>query len=98
VKGLAAESLQLLRAALFDPRFPALFELPVYGSIIGMFELNNLGEMRKPAFKVPARCVTALISVMPGSACTHWALLCTGYGTRGSCRACSLVSLRDHQW
>ena len=44
LRGLAAESLQLLRAALFDARFPALFELPVFGSIVGMFELNNLGE------------------------------------------------------
>jgi hypothetical protein len=45
LRGLAAESLELLRAALYDERFPALFELPVYGSIIGMFELNNLGAL-----------------------------------------------------
>ena len=42
LRGLAAESLALLRAALFDARFPALFELEVYGAIIGIFELNNL--------------------------------------------------------
>ena len=43
LKGLADDSLQLLRVALYDARFPALFEPPVYGAIIGMFELNNLG-------------------------------------------------------
>ncbi|DBA72664.1 TPA: hypothetical protein ACH3X2_010405 [Trebouxia sp. C0005] len=45
LKDLAQESLSLLRAALFDERFAALFELDVYGSIVGMFELNNLGIM-----------------------------------------------------
>ena len=45
LRGLAEESLQLLRAALYDARFPALFELPVFGAIIGMFELNNLGAV-----------------------------------------------------
>lgn len=45
LRGLAAESLALLRGALYDARFPALCELPVYGSIIGMFELNNLGAL-----------------------------------------------------
>ena len=44
LKDLAQESLDLLRRAIFDERFPALFELGVYGNIIGMFELNNLGE------------------------------------------------------
>lgn len=39
---LAADSLELLRVALYDARFPALFDLRVWGSIIGMFELNNL--------------------------------------------------------
>lgn len=39
---LSADSLELLRAALYDARFPALFDLRVWGSIIGMFELNNL--------------------------------------------------------
>jgi len=33
----------LLRGALFDARFAALFELEVYGAIVGAFELNNLG-------------------------------------------------------
>ena len=37
--------MSLLRAALFDERFAALFELDVYGSIVGMFELNNLGML-----------------------------------------------------
>lgn len=45
LRDLAAASLALLEAAL--PReaaaFPALFSLPVYGALIGMFELNNLG-------------------------------------------------------
>ncbi|KAK9835164.1 hypothetical protein WJX81_002351 [Elliptochloris bilobata] len=42
LRGLAADSLELLRAALFDTRFPALFELELFGAIIGIFELNNL--------------------------------------------------------
>ena len=43
---LAADSLQLLTQALADFAllYPALFSLQVYGSIIGMFELNNLGK------------------------------------------------------
>jgi hypothetical protein len=45
MRGLAQESLALLSAALFDCRFPALFSLDVYGSIVGMFELNNLGAV-----------------------------------------------------
>ncbi|DBA82713.1 TPA: hypothetical protein ACH3X1_006947 [Trebouxia sp. C0004] len=45
LKDLAQESMSLLRAAIFDERFAALFELDVYGSIVGMFELNNLGIM-----------------------------------------------------
>ena len=43
MKSLAQESLELLRVALFDQRFPALFSLDVFGNIVGMFELNNLG-------------------------------------------------------
>ncbi|KAK9811846.1 hypothetical protein WJX72_011125 [[Myrmecia] bisecta] len=43
VKELAADSLELLSAALYDSRFEPLFSLDVYGSIVGMFELNNLG-------------------------------------------------------
>ena len=45
LKGLAADSLALLRAALYDARFPALFELELYGAIVGIFELNNLGKL-----------------------------------------------------
>jgi len=45
LKDLAQESLRLLRAAIFDECFAALFELDVYGSIVGMFELNNLGVL-----------------------------------------------------
>lgn len=55
LKDLAAESLGLLAAAL--PRqqaaFPALLSLPMYGALIGMFELNNLG----------GQCLTALPNV-----------------------------------
>lgn len=47
LKGLAADSLALLRAALYDARFPALFELELYGAIVGIFELNNLGKLAK---------------------------------------------------
>ena len=43
MKNLAQESLELLRVALFDRRFPALFSLDVFGNIVGIFELNNLG-------------------------------------------------------
>ena len=43
LKDLASDSLDLLKTAFFDERFPALFDLDVYGSIVGMFELNNLG-------------------------------------------------------
>ena len=49
LKGLAADSLALLRAALYDARFPALFELELYGAIVGIFELNNLGELAETA-------------------------------------------------
>lgn len=43
MRELAGDSLTLLRDAIYDPHFPALFDLRVWGSIIGMFELNNLG-------------------------------------------------------
>ena len=45
LRELASDSLQLLTAALSShaAQFPALFRLDVYGSIVGMFELNNLG-------------------------------------------------------
>lgn len=48
LKELAADSLALLRAGLQDSRFPQLFDLQLYGSLVGMFELNNL------ALAVPA--------------------------------------------
>ncbi|KXZ55285.1 hypothetical protein GPECTOR_3g421 [Gonium pectorale] len=44
LRSLASDSLELLAAALRDPRFgPEVLQLEVYGSIVGMFELNNLG-------------------------------------------------------
>lgn len=43
LKDLASDSLNLLKTAIYDERFPDLFDLDVYGSIVGMFELNNLG-------------------------------------------------------
>ncbi|MEW5302786.1 MAG: hypothetical protein WDW36_005534 [Sanguina aurantia] len=42
LRDLADASLAHLRAAIFDPRFSGLFSSEVYGSIVGMFELNNL--------------------------------------------------------
>ena len=48
LKGLAEESLAFLRAALYDARFPALFELELYGAIVGIFELNNTGRLAGP--------------------------------------------------
>ena len=42
LRGLAGDSALLLRRALFDARFPALFDDEVLGSLVGMFELNNL--------------------------------------------------------
>lgn len=44
LKELAEDSLTLLKLFLYDERFPALFDLELYGSIIGMFELNNLSK------------------------------------------------------
>ncbi|KAK4368452.1 hypothetical protein RND71_012244 [Anisodus tanguticus] len=38
------QSLQLLKAAIFDEECKPLFSLEIYGNIIGMFELNNLSE------------------------------------------------------
>lgn len=43
LRDLASDSLNLLKSVIYDERFPALFDLDVYGSIVGMFELNNLG-------------------------------------------------------
>ncbi|XP_024526796.1 histone-lysine N-methyltransferase ATXR2 [Selaginella moellendorffii] len=42
IKELAEASLSQLKAALGEPEFAPLFSLEIYGSIIGMFELNNL--------------------------------------------------------
>lgn len=42
LRGLAGDSALLLRRALFDARFPALFDDEILGSLVGMFELNNL--------------------------------------------------------
>ncbi|XP_024987500.1 histone-lysine N-methyltransferase ATXR2 [Cynara cardunculus var. scolymus] len=42
IRQLAFESLELLKAAIFDEECSPLFSLEVYGHIIGMFELNNL--------------------------------------------------------
>ncbi|KAJ3693637.1 hypothetical protein LUZ60_009117 [Juncus effusus] len=42
IKDLAFTSLELLKDAIFDSECAPLFSLDVYGSIIGMFELNNL--------------------------------------------------------
>lgn len=44
LRGLAEDSLTLLKEFLYDERFPALFDLDVYGSIIGIYELNNLSK------------------------------------------------------
>ncbi len=52
LRGLAKDSLTLLKEFLYDERFPALFDLEVYGSIIGMFELNNLSKLLSPAVAV----------------------------------------------
>lgn len=45
IKDMAYESLQLLKAAIFDEECALLFSLEIYGHIIGMFELNNLGRL-----------------------------------------------------
>lgn len=42
IKELSSHSLNLLKGAIFQEEFAALFSLQVYGHIIGMFELNNL--------------------------------------------------------
>ncbi|KAF3325646.1 histone-lysine N-methyltransferase ATXR2 isoform X1 [Carex littledalei] len=42
IRDLASTSLELLKDAIFDAECAPLFSLDVYGSIIGMFELNNL--------------------------------------------------------
>ncbi|CAN6457989.1 unnamed protein product [Victoria cruziana] len=43
MKDLAFKSLQFLKAAVFTEECAPLFSLEIYGHIIGMFELNNLG-------------------------------------------------------
>lgn len=61
LRGLAAESLQLLAAGLPDQAaaFPALFSPPVHASLIGMFELNNLGA--PPPLPSPPRRIRHMI-------------------------------------
>ncbi|BBN16381.1 protein MpATXR10 [Marchantia polymorpha subsp. ruderalis] len=41
-KELAIESLNYLKEAIYEEEYDPLFDLEVYGHIIGMFELNNL--------------------------------------------------------
>lgn len=57
--------MDLLKAFLYDERFPALFELNLYGSIIGMFELNNLSEL-------PAATMTHLMMCLSHTHCMSW--------------------------
>lgn len=66
LRDLADESLNLLKGALASQaaRFPALFDLRVYGSIIGMFELNNLGEAKLRSACLPIAC-ESIRSVLP---------------------------------
>ncbi|KAL1821716.1 hypothetical protein ACET3Z_016585 [Daucus carota] len=42
IRQLAYTSLKLLKEAIFDKECELLFSLDIYGSLIGMFELNNL--------------------------------------------------------
>eukprot|EP00250_Pteridium_aquilinum_P015922 c22840_g1_i1 orf=623-2047(-) len=42
LKELSSHSLKLLKGAIFQEEYAALFSLQVYGHIISMFELNNL--------------------------------------------------------
>ncbi|ONK61089.1 uncharacterized protein A4U43_C08F26140 [Asparagus officinalis] len=42
IRDLAFTSLQLLKDAIFNKECAPLFSLEIYGTIIGMFELNNL--------------------------------------------------------
>ena len=46
IRSIASQSLELLRQALpsFATRYPPLFSLPVYGSVIGMFEVSLTGS------------------------------------------------------
>ncbi len=62
LRDLASDSLRLLKAAIYDARFPALFDLDVYGSIIGMFELNNLSEHLQllPVAEPPTHCASRI--------------------------------------
>ena len=62
VEELASDSLELLREFLYDERFPALFDLELYGSIIGMFELNNLSMPLLPT----CSCRLLKSNVSPG--------------------------------
>ncbi|KAG0566079.1 hypothetical protein KC19_7G037000 [Ceratodon purpureus] len=42
MKEIAAQSLNLLKSAIYEDNYAPLLSLEVYGHIIGMFELNNL--------------------------------------------------------
>ena len=83
--GLAEESLELLRGVLYDERFPALFELPIYGSIIGMFELNNLGVSEIVSLIISGSPVYE--EIMPVTALTG---LIRGLSDRATCMHDSL--------
>ena len=63
LKDLASDSLNLLKAAIYDERFPALFDLEVYGSIVGMFELNNLGGQLLACLNLRQRSAAASVCV-----------------------------------
>ncbi|CAL5219880.1 g1802 [Coccomyxa viridis] len=67
LRGLAEDSLTLLKEFLYDERFPALFDLEVYGSIIGMFELNNLSlYVASPVEDYALACTADTGSFDPG--------------------------------
>lgn len=90
IQDLAAESLSLLQEAVYDSKFPGLFTLEVYGSIIGMFELNNIGKayflcnikflgLAKCAFRRITNCVDALNAEIRFSlSLTNWPMGMSG--------------------
>ena len=63
LRDTAEESLRLLCRAIYDERVPALFGLDLYGSIVGMFELNNLGRA------YTAFCFHIICCIVGGRAC-----------------------------
>ncbi len=92
LRDLAAESLALLQAAL--PReaaaFPALFSLPVYGALIGMFELNNLGA--------PGTCISIVLSLSAmHPAQIRWCSHCR-HSSRRRCTTVLLACSRPTTW